>query len=71
MTDHPDLPTPVPLGAPPLPSMSLRDWYAGQALCGLISVGHMREEPAPHCFEGPSEAAYKLADAMMKEREND
>jgi len=49
--------------------MSLRDWFAGQALTGLLSWG-----------EGPKSSdwaniyavdAYELADAMLKRREKE
>jgi hypothetical protein len=42
--------------------MTLRDWFAGQALAGLL--GHASGE-AP---SSAPEAAYQLADAMMAER---
>jgi hypothetical protein len=39
--------------------MSLRDWFAGQALVGLLSAGY--GETAPH-------VAYDMADRMLEER---
>lgn len=45
--------------------MSLRDWFAGQALAGLIAAGAPRAS-------GPgaiAHDAYLFADAMLKERE--
>lgn len=51
--------------APGYSGMSLRDWFAGQALAGLLA--HPSDEnPADMPF-----AAYKLADAMLKARETD
>ena len=48
-------------------SMSLRDWYAGQALKGLLLAD------AQYCLckteIGFAEKAYKLADAMIAERD--
>ncbi len=44
--------------------MSLRDWFAGQALCGIMASGkgtsNVEVWGAPH--------AYALADAMLAER---
>jgi len=46
--------------------MSLRDWFAGQAIMGLCA------DPSNHkLFDGPDEAAanaYVIADAMLAER---
>lgn len=46
--------------------MSLRDWFAGQVLVGLISKGTAR-------FNGGdcqwSFLSYQVADAMLKERD--
>ena len=47
------------------PGMSLRDWFAGQALVGLLS-GPDNDWTNPH--EVFANEAYKLADVMMKER---
>jgi hypothetical protein len=44
--------------------MSLRDWFAGQALTGLLADGkgqHTAEKWAPHI-------AYRIADAMLEAR---
>jgi hypothetical protein len=43
------------------PGMSLRDWFAGQALGALIATSHLGlEDTVPR--------AYKYADAMIEER---
>lgn len=48
------------------PGMSLRDWFAGQALAGLVPVGNpMTVNNRPVAIE---QAAYILADAMLAER---
>jgi hypothetical protein len=43
--------------------MSLRDWFAGHALAGLIAHGTLRTK------DGIVAASYEYADAVMKERE--
>ena len=43
--------------------MSLRDWFAGQLVGGFIHVFPLES------WEYYAEAAYGLADAMLKERE--
>lgn len=49
--------------------MTLRDWFAGQALAGILPVC-ARDTPTPD--ETPTQAfarkAYDLADAMLAER---
>jgi hypothetical protein len=45
--------------------MTLRDWFAGQALMGLATL--MAHPKAPG-EEGQAIVAYKLADAMLRER---
>lgn len=45
------------------PGMSLRDWFAGQALAGLISPEYANAEIA-------AETAYMVADAMLAARTN-
>jgi hypothetical protein len=42
--------------------MTLRDYFAGQTLCGTCSIGDLT-------YEERAELAYKQADAMLKERE--
>jgi hypothetical protein len=43
----------------PVPGISLRDWFAGQALVGLITQGVTIKA---------AETAYKIADGMLKEK---
>ena len=57
-------------GGPAFPShpdsayagMTLRDWFAGMALQGLLTNNYAR-------FSGASADAFMLADLMLKERE--
>lgn len=44
--------------------MSLRDWFAGQALAGLAHAAPHTEYPLPEIATD----AYRLADAMLEER---
>ena len=45
--------------------MSLRDWFAGQALVGLLASDRPEEEIS---FKGYAFMAYDLADEMLAER---
>jgi hypothetical protein len=46
--------------------MSLRDWFAGQALIGLVAnAGNSRSA------KGTARVAYVLADTMLEARENE
>ena len=46
--------------------MSLRDWFAGQALAG---IAHLYDSPtAPTRDDAAAESAYMLADAMLRAR---
>ena len=58
---HKDIPA-VPSG------MSLRDWFAGKALAGMLAN---RDTVAPNGDHRPVLAmvAYEMADAMLKARE--
>lgn len=56
---------------PPQCGMSLRDWFAGQALAGSSAspdqwiLASRQENP----FEGMARICYRIADAMLAERE--
>lgn len=45
--------------------MSLRDWFAGMALCGIQSNPGNNEQK----YDRDAELAYATADAMLAERE--
>jgi hypothetical protein len=51
---------PVEFGALPLYGMSLRDWFAGQALAGIANPNMTYDRAAASC--------YAAADAMLRER---
>jgi len=57
-------------GVLPQFGMSLRDWFAGQALAGVLSAG--RTYPAgtseAAIIDSVIEAAFQFADAMLTER---
>lgn len=46
--------------------MTLRDWFAGQALQGMLANQHPYQAGDEYMF---SRDAFKLADAMLKARE--
>ena len=51
--------------------MSLRDWFAGQALAGMLAHGtryRPREGASNNWHEAISEEAYQLSDALLAER---
>lgn len=62
------------------PGMSLRDWFAGQALAGQLAsltnaeVVKVANETAKELgttpFEWAAASAYKFADAMLSQRES-
>lgn len=60
----------------PLPSydwnthggMSLRDWFAGQAMAGILANPEALRASPPLKHAERAEAAYKAADAMIAER---
>jgi hypothetical protein len=48
--------------------MTLRDWFAGQALAGMISAVDPKSEGS-QAIKPIAEAAYDFADAMLRARE--
>ena len=50
---------------PPIVGMSLRDWFAGQALSGLVVTADETSAGA----DLTTGAAYEYADAMLKARD--
>lgn len=48
------------------PGMSLRDWFAGQALSGLLADPNVRSTDG--LFEHVAASAYIFADAMIAAR---
>lgn len=57
-----------PGGASPTEGMSLRDWFAGQAISAIIQRG----EPSPGIgttFDMMAADAYAFADALLAQRE--
>lgn len=46
--------------------MTLRDYFAGQALANLNLQAHVAKPAAEHL----ARSAYEIADAMLKERSN-
>ena len=54
------------------PGMTLRDWFAGKALQGMLSNGiglHWSEGIEPISLPEFGEESYRFADAMLKARE--
>lgn len=49
------------------PGMTLRDWFAGQAISGAL-LAPRPSEGMVVSPEGLAQACYKYADAMIKER---
>lgn len=49
----------------PQAGMSLRDWYAGQALRGLVTTGIA---PTDGVIAGWSVLSFKISDAMIAEK---
>ena len=72
MTDKPDNPPAFPRADDTVYAgemgMTLRDYFAGQALIGIIPL--IWESPVPQsAYEGVSaQAAYEYADAMLAKR---
>lgn len=68
MTDKPENPNAFP--GPPNHGMTLRDYFAGQVIAGLAAPvavqGYLRKVGVKS--EDVAASAYRLADAMLKER---
>jgi hypothetical protein len=48
--------------------LTVRDWFAGQALQGVLMGGGRKRPPSVSISEWASWEAFDIADAMMKER---
>lgn len=48
-----------------VPGMSLRDWFAGQAMIAIMS---QKETGEPVLFSNLALESYSISDAMLKER---
>lgn len=63
----------VPKGSEDAPwaynGMTLRDWFAGQALAAFITAPGDIGAQARTCDDRAAEWAYKTADAMLRARE--
>ena len=53
----------------PFQGMTLRDYFAAQAMQGLFASNAEHDHEDEHIFDVVAEAAYKQADAMLKARE--
>ena len=67
-TDLPKAVSAAPTADCPASAMTLRDWFAGQVLTGLIPAPKQPGVPSLN-IEGMAKAAYDYADAMMKRRD--
>lgn len=48
--------------------MTLRDWFAGQALSGMVATGITVDMDGSMPFENRAGVCYLMADAMLAER---
>ena len=48
--------------------MSMRDWYAGQALAGLLASDPASNLEVPALYSAIADATFKMADAMIAAR---
>ena len=73
MSDNYDTPYTVNMNPSPMAhSMTLRDWFAGQALMGLLPsavAGLIPVEAWEQTLNGAAANAYIVADAMLAARE--
>ena len=54
---------------PPQDGMSIRDWFAGQALAGIHAALQASNWPQEAWHRDAAACAYMAADAMLAERE--
>jgi hypothetical protein len=52
-----------------IPGMTLRDYFAGQALAGLMTSYATASGDAEQCIKAASALSYAVADYMLKERD--
>jgi hypothetical protein len=50
------------------PGMTLRDYFAGQALSAIITKQQAEAKPMQNPYDGYAKVAYMWADAMLKAR---
>jgi hypothetical protein len=62
----PAFPTPDRGRYEPSDGMTLRDYFAAKAVCAILHGNISREADMP--YKVAANAAYRLADAMLKER---
>lgn len=63
-------PTADLVGAQGHPGMTLRDWFAGQTIAGLLASGALYTTSGkPAVTEDFAQGSYIMADAMLVERE--
>ena len=60
--------TDIPWMMPPFPGMSLRDWFAGMAMQGVIADSGWEPIVRSDGITPVSEVAYAIADAMLAAR---
>lgn len=58
---------PTPGSLAPVRDAALRDWFAGQALVGMIPSPR-QPGVLPLTIDGMADAAYQYADAMLRAR---
>jgi len=78
MTNKPDNRPAFPTNSNAVAGMSLRDWFAGMAMQGLMSsetiiatLNELANERNMKQGKFTAETAYEMADYMLKERNNE
>lgn len=52
-----------------VPGMTLRDWFAGQALAGIMTdMARQEKSSFPVTIKDVAQKSYQIADAMLEER---